>query len=44
MAHMETHNPKRKPFVCPESDCGYPFTRKHDLERHILSTHGNRAK
>ena len=39
--HMETHNPNRpKPFVCPEGDCGHPFTRKHDLKRHLESMHG----
>ncbi|KAH8999878.1 hypothetical protein EDB86DRAFT_616584 [Lactarius hatsudake] len=43
--HMETHNPNReRPFVCPENDCGQPFTRKHDLKRHLESMHGDRAK
>ncbi|KAF8262896.1 hypothetical protein EI94DRAFT_641669 [Lactarius quietus] len=40
-SHMETHNPNRKrPFVCPESDCAHPFTRSNDLKRHLLSMHG----
>ncbi|KAI9445782.1 hypothetical protein BJY52DRAFT_409895, partial [Lactarius psammicola] len=43
--HMETHNPNRKrPYVCPEGDCGHPFTRKHDLKRHVESMHGDREK
>jgi uncharacterized Zn-finger protein len=44
-AHMKTHDPNReRPFVCPESDCGYPFTRSHDLKRHLKKKHGGRAK
>ncbi|KAF8258118.1 hypothetical protein EI94DRAFT_1624653 [Lactarius quietus] len=40
-SHMETHNPDRKrPFVCPESDCAHPFTRSNDLKRHLLLMHG----
>ena len=41
---MKTHDPNReRPFVCPESDCGYPFTRLHDLKRHRESIHGGGA-
>ena len=44
-SHIETHNPYRKrPFVCPESDCKYPFTRSNDLKRHLVSKHGDQAK
>ena len=43
--HMDTHNPNRKkPFVCPESDCAHPFTRRHDLKRHLESMHGHPEK
>ncbi|KAH9014426.1 hypothetical protein EDB84DRAFT_1636644 [Lactarius hengduanensis] len=40
-AHIETHNPNRKkPFVCPEKDCGHPFVRSNDFTRHMQSRHG----
>ncbi|KAH8999879.1 hypothetical protein EDB86DRAFT_2908050 [Lactarius hatsudake] len=38
-SHMDTHNPNRKrPFVCPQSNCSHRFVRSNDLKRHI-STH-----
>ncbi|KAF8258116.1 hypothetical protein EI94DRAFT_1192767 [Lactarius quietus] len=42
-SHTETQNPNRKrPFVCPESDCRRPFTHKHDLKCHLMAMHGTR--
>ena len=44
-SHIKTHNPNRiRRFVCPESDCAYPFTRSHDLRRHLALKHGDLAK
>ncbi|KAH9055719.1 hypothetical protein EDB87DRAFT_1761498 [Lactarius vividus] len=44
-AHIETHNPNRKkPFVCPENDCGHPFARRNDLKRHMQSQHGDQGE
>lgn len=44
--HLATHDPdpaKSKPFPCPypscKSDGGRSFSRKHDLQRHVASTH-----
>jgi len=42
--HMEKHNPDRKKFVCPESDCDRSFTRKHCRKRHLKDKHGDQAK
>jgi uncharacterized Zn-finger protein len=46
-SHMKTHDPNReRPFVCPESDCMYRFTRSNDLKRHLenINIHGIRAE
>ncbi|KAH9055721.1 hypothetical protein EDB87DRAFT_1284785 [Lactarius vividus] len=48
-SHMDTHNPNRKrPFVCPKSDCKHRFVRSNDLKRHIpihmRSQHEDQAK
>ncbi|KAH9028219.1 hypothetical protein EDB85DRAFT_1971448 [Lactarius pseudohatsudake] len=45
-SHIDTHNPHRKrPFVCPHSDCSHRFVRSNDLKRHIpthmRSQHGD---
>lgn len=44
--HLATHDPdpaKSKPFPCPYPSCktdgGRSFSRKHDLQRHVASTH-----
>ncbi|CAO1613620.1 unnamed protein product [Jaminaea pallidilutea] len=43
--HLSTHDPdpqRSKPFPCPYPACvneGRAFSRKHDLQRHIASTH-----
>ena len=43
--HMKTHDPNReRPFVCPESDCGYGFTRVNDLTRHVENTNIHRIR
>ncbi|MCO5579371.1 hypothetical protein L7F22_033226 [Adiantum nelumboides] len=46
--HMATHDPdpnRSKPFPCPYPSCkadgGRSFSRKHDLQRHVASTHEN---
>lgn len=46
--HLATHDPdpaKSKPFPCPYPSCkadgGRSFSRKHDLQRHVASTHEN---
>jgi hypothetical protein len=42
-AHMKTHDLNReRPYVCPESDCGYRFTRSNDRKRHLenINIHG----
>jgi hypothetical protein len=41
-AHKKTHDPNRERFVCPEPNCGYPFTRPHDRQRHLdnINIHG----
>ncbi|PWN24011.1 hypothetical protein BCV69DRAFT_232692, partial [Microstroma glucosiphilum] len=43
--HFATHDPdpnRAKPFPCPYPSCKSEFrsfSRKHDLQRHIASTH-----
>lgn len=37
--HMLTHT-KERPYVCQEEGCGWAFSQKINLERHIESTHG----
>ncbi|PWN98491.1 hypothetical protein FA09DRAFT_283308, partial [Tilletiopsis washingtonensis] len=44
--HISTHDPdpnRSKPFPCPYPSCkadgGRAFSRKHDLQRHVASTH-----
>ncbi|EPQ28745.1 uncharacterized protein PFL1_03548 [Pseudozyma flocculosa PF-1] len=40
--HMYTHeNPdaRAKNFICPDPDCGKPFARKHDMNRHHTTVH-----
>jgi uncharacterized Zn-finger protein len=38
--HMATHDPNRnKPYICPHRSCARPFSRKHDLGRHLVSIH-----
>jgi transposase-like protein len=46
--HLATHDPdpsRSKPFPCPYPSCktdgGRSFSRKHDLQRHVASTHEN---
>jgi len=46
--HIATHDPdpsRSKPFPCPYPSCktdgGRSFSRKHDLQRHVASTHEN---
>ncbi|KAH9164272.1 hypothetical protein EDB89DRAFT_440173 [Lactarius sanguifluus] len=44
-AHIDTHDLNRKkPFVCPENDCGHPFVRSNDFIRHMQSRHGYQVK
>ncbi|TFK59833.1 hypothetical protein BDN72DRAFT_574001 [Pluteus cervinus] len=38
--HMGIHDPNRiKPWKCPHRSCRRPFSRKHDLRRHLFSIH-----
>jgi len=38
--HMATHDPNRlKPHTCSHRNCGRSFSRKHDLQRHLVAIH-----
>lgn len=42
--HMATHDPNRnKPYICPHRSCARPFSRKHDLGRHLVSIHNDES-